>query len=221
MDKNFDWGGIKQSEIDQHTLEFNNKIYERIFEVEKDDIVVDIGAMIGTFTYSILHKEPEHCFVVEPNITNFRTLYQNLKGKQVSFTLGGISNKNTFEAKWYDSNMAKGMTFGDFIMNNQLYNVDFLKCDCEGGEYLIFTEDYVDYLKNGVKKIACEFHLNKDNFDTGRPNRDHFREFRDNILQEFKNYEVYSTNGVDIKWDLWNEHFIEYYNEVIIYIDNR
>jgi hypothetical protein len=26
---------------------------------------------------------------------------------------------------------------------------------------------------------------------------------------------------VDIKWDLWNDHFIEYYNEVIVYIDNR
>jgi hypothetical protein len=29
------------------------------------------------------------------------------------------------------------------------------------------------------------------------------------------------VDGVDIKWDLWNEHFIEYYTEVIIYIDNR
>jgi len=29
------------------------------------------------------------------------------------------------------------------------------------------------------------------------------------------------VDGVDIKWDLWNEHFLDYYCEVIIYIDNR
>jgi hypothetical protein len=29
------------------------------------------------------------------------------------------------------------------------------------------------------------------------------------------------VDGVNIKWDLWNDHFIEYYNEIIIYIDNR
>jgi len=29
------------------------------------------------------------------------------------------------------------------------------------------------------------------------------------------------VDGIDITWDLWNEHFIEYYTEIIIHIDNR
>ena len=29
------------------------------------------------------------------------------------------------------------------------------------------------------------------------------------------------TKNIDIKWDLWNQHFIDYYREVIINIDNR
>jgi hypothetical protein len=29
------------------------------------------------------------------------------------------------------------------------------------------------------------------------------------------------VDGVDIKWDLWNEHFINYYEQIIVYIDNR
>jgi cytochrome c peroxidase len=33
--------------------------------------------------------------------------------------------------------------------------------------------------------------------------------------------EVFSVDGVNIKWDLWNEHFLEYYYQVLIYIDNR
>jgi len=30
-----------------------------------------------------------------------------------------------------------------------------------------------------------------------------------------------SVDNVDIKWDLWNDHFIEYYKQIIIHIDNR
>ena len=32
--------------------------------------------------------------------------------------------------------------------------------------------------------------------------------------------QLIDTDGVNIKWDLWNEHFIEYYQEVILYIKN-
>ena len=95
------------------------------------------------------------------------------------------------------------------------------KIDCEGGEYLIFTEENVDYLKNNVKKIAGEFHLDGAEFDNSRRDKNFFRYFRDNILVQFKNYDVYSYDYIDIKWDLFNEHFLDYYAEVYIYIDNR
>lgn len=65
-----------------------------------------------------------------------------------------------------------------------------------------------------LKKYQENWHLGNQKLN------DNFRNFRDNILPNFKNYEVSSLDGVDIKWDLWNEHFLEYYNEVIIYIDN-
>jgi hypothetical protein len=47
-----------------------------------------------------------------------------------------------------------------------------------------------------------------------------FRKFRDLYLNEFTNHQVFSVDGTDIKWDLWNDHFIEYYSEVNLYIDN-
>jgi hypothetical protein len=86
--------------------------------------------------------------------------------------------------------------------------------DCEGGEYDVFSEDNIHFLKT-VPKIVTEFHLH------GYVGKAKFKEFRNNILSNFANYEVHSLDGVDIKWDLWNENFIEYYQEVIIYIDNR
>ena len=64
-------------------------------------------------------------------------------------------------------------------------------------------------------QIVGEWHLG--NFER----KQKFRQFRDLYLKEFSNYEVHSVNGVNIKWDLWNEHFIEFYSEIVIYIDNR
>ena len=46
-------------------------------------------------------------------------------------------------------------------------------------------------------------------------------EFRDLYLQNFVNVEVYSVDGVDIKWSVMSEHFLEYYTEVIIHIYNQ
>jgi hypothetical protein len=46
---------------------FEDNIYEKFFEVEKGDIVFDIGASLGPFTYSILDKEPSHVFCFEPS----------------------------------------------------------------------------------------------------------------------------------------------------------
>lgn len=89
-----------------------------------------------------------------------------------------------------------------------------MKVDCEGGEYDIFVESNLKYLLE-IKKIVIEFHL--DTLET----KLQFRRFRDNIIPKFKKVIVNSVDGVDISWDLNNEHFLEYYNQIIVYIDNR
>jgi hypothetical protein len=96
-----------------------------------------------------------------------------------------------------------------------LDKIDFIKTDCEGGEYDIFTQNNLEFLKKNVKKVVGEWHLRYPEL------KEKFRNFRDNILPHFKDYKVFSIDGVNIKWDLWNEHFIDYYTEVIIHIDNR
>ena len=106
------------------------------------------------------------------------------------------------------------MTFDEYVKIHNLYDVDFLKVDCEGGEYDIFTLENIDFLKQ-VPKIVVEMHLG-NNVQKAK-----FRQFRDDVLCLFENYHVRSLDGVDIKWDLHNDHFIEYYTDVYIYIDNR
>jgi FkbM family methyltransferase len=211
---NFDWG-VPESHYTFLRDETLAGQYEKIFKVEENDIVVDIGAFVGSFTYSILDKNPQHCWVMEPVEAHYRTLYKNLKGYPVSFLRRAISNEFEVNIEWQGfESKAKGITFKEFITDNCIDNIDFLKIDCEGGEYLIFTEENFDYLKNNVKKIAFECHLGLDE------DNKMFKNFRDNMLIRF-NYNVLSIDGIDIKWDLFNEHFVEYYKQVIIYIDNR
>ena len=89
----FSFEGISNSDIDHFKRELRDGCYEKFFEVEENDIVVDIGAFYGAFTYSVLHKNPKHCWCVEPVEKNFRVLCKNLMGNQVSFIRGAISSK--------------------------------------------------------------------------------------------------------------------------------
>jgi len=214
----FDWGKKSEWYVSQATKEiFEYNIYERLFEVEEGDIVVDLGASLGPFTYSILSKNPKECFVVEPLTYHVDILKKNLNRNNVKIIQGAISDKKKLEITWDGiTEISPTFTFEEFVFENNIKKIDFLKCDCEGGEYDVFSKGNIEFLKT-IPKIVVEFHL-RDNEDYHQCK---FRWFRDNILNNFENFEVYSLDGVDIKWNLWNEHFIEYYNEVIIYIDNK
>jgi len=217
-DKQFDWGKKSEWYVSQATKEiFEDNAYERFFEVEEGDIVVDLGASLGPFTYKILPKNPKQCFVVEPLSYQIDILHKNVGKDNVKIIQGAITDKKNIEITWDGiTESVPTFTFREFLNENKINKIDFLKCDCEGGEYEVFQPSNIDFLKT-IPKIVTEFHLrNDENFHECK-----FRWFRDNILPKFENYKVYSYDGVDIKWDLWNEHFIEYYTEVLIYIDNR
>ena len=212
----FDWGPTSENFKKQVINEIFNGIndYEKLFEVEKNDIVVDIGATVGEFTYKILNKNPKHCYVIEPVSVFFDTLKKNLHGHPVSFTNAAITSDKHCTITWdgYDESV-NTLTFNQFIKLNRLEHVDFLKFDCEGGEYDIFAEENISFLKT-VPKIVGEFHLR------GGILKEKFRYFRDKMLLNFDNYKFMALDGADITWDLKNEHFIEYYKEVYLYITN-
>lgn len=214
----FDWGKKSEWYVDAAIKEiFEDDTYERFFEVEEGDVVVDLGASLGPFTYKILPKNPKQCYVVEPLSYQIGILHKNVGKDNVKIIQGAITDKKKIHVTWDNvSESVPTFTFEEFLKENNIKNIDFLKCDCEGGEYDVFQQSNIEFLKT-IPKIVTEFHMrDDDSFHKCK-----FRWFRDNILSQFDDIQVFSVDGVDIKWDLWNDHFIEYYNEVIIYIDNR
>jgi len=235
---NFDWGwmdkptnrtlssgGITKSYGQWHkdaiTQEiFKDKLYEKFFTVEENDVVMDFGASIGPFTYSILDKKPKHVYCLEPSPEELNTLIKNTKNEPVTIINKGISDEEgEFEFNLFGVEdglkIAQSTTFDTIRKEFNIKKIDFIKTDCEGGEYSVFNNKNIFWIKENVKKVVGEWHLESSE------RKQQFRIFRDTYLRLFPKIEVFSTDGVNIKWDLWNEHFIDYYHQVIIYIDNR
>jgi len=215
--KEFDFGNMSERLKSLLKKEFaETGTYNRYFDVEEGDIVVDIGASVGPFTYAALSKKPKHCYLVEPNPGQFNTIKKNFEGEPVSFLRAAITDNKRLDVLW-DNEESQPMTlsFREYLEIQHLTKIDFIKCDCDGGEYDIFTLDNLPFLLT-IPKIVCEFHLKK-----GQRNNALFRDFRDRILPKFPKWYVHSLDGVDIRWDLKNEHFLDWYKEVTFTFDNR
>lgn len=203
---------------------FVKDMYQVFFEVEAGDVVVDIGASVGPFPVKIEEKQPAFIYCFEPHYGCFQTLLKN------TAHMNNIINKNAAIAskdgvitvEWMnvdslksENNVVQGIRFDTFIEECRISKIDFLKMDCEGGEYDVFTEENLPWIKDNVGKMAIEFH------SWNKEYKEKFRKFRDTYLPHFNNYEVTSFDGLDIKAGLWEENFLNYWSYFYVYIDNR
>jgi|688.fasta_scaffold138824_6 FkbM family methyltransferase len=193
---------------------FDEKLYNSFFQIEEGNVIVDVGASIGPFLFSIFDKKPGKCFAIEPFPENLPTLFSNCIGQPVVIIPKAISDEEYINIFWENQNIKVAcQKFKDFIDENKIEKIDFLKIDCEGGEYDIFKSDNIEWILENIKYCVGEWHLADKNL------KEKFRYVRDNFFHLFKRIEVQSVDGYDIKWDLYNEHFLEYYTEVIIHIE--
>jgi FkbM family methyltransferase len=203
-----------------------NRIYEKFKQVKEGDIVFDIGANVGAFTRSIVDKNPEHVYCVEPSDTMVQSLTKNLSGYPVTIINKGISDTNgtqqlNDEIHVYHNttNEFETITFAELIKD--IDHIDFMKIDCEGGEYSVFTPENYEYITNKVKHIAGEWHL------WGVPTAlDNFLKFRDLYLQG-QNYKVFDRYDNELTDKVFDDEFMTSYShtnthgaQLMIYIDN-
>ena len=139
------------------------------------------------------------------NLKSFDNLYLNNIG---------ISEKKDDEVFLestyaYDNDSEKFVsttTFMDYVKSKGIEKIDFLKTDCEGGEWDIFTKENYPWIRNNVCKIDGEFHIH------GNPLfRKKFIEFRDLYLKNAENVVVfYSNKNTDVyEIDVWDDNSVE------------
>ena len=217
----FDWGTTSAEYIELFAQEnFIDRTYEKFYKIKKDDIIVDIGANYGSFSYSLIDAKPKHVFCLEPSNNIFNTLEKNLRDLPCTLLNKGISYKNSDEVKViddasyiydHDGDSFAAITFESLLKDYAIDKVDFLKFDCEGGEAHIFTKENAELIKSSVKNIAGEYHI------TNTPNSViNFITFRDNYLLDLRGTDrlrVYERDGRDITEEIFDDSFLYAFEE--------
>jgi len=167
----------KVTDLDMIDDVWKRKDYHlRGFTIKKNDIVIDIGAHIGTFTvYAAMKAKGGTVFSFEPEKENFKLLKQNIILNNLknikAFNLGVCGIKGKTKLYLNNSNDAGHSIYqktGKYeIVNcttlrgifdaNKIEKCDFLKIDCEGAEFEILFKAPREYLKK-IDKIILEYH---------------------------------------------------------------
>ena len=146
------------------------------FNIEADDVVLDIGGHIGLFALlasQFCKKGKIFCF--EPVKENYNILLENLE-------LNAVKNIVPFNLAVYDDSKKVKMYLNDddaghsvmlpssksiqtdsislkkIFDDNKIEQCDFAKIDCEGSEYGIIDALPPEYLKR-INKMAIEYHF--------------------------------------------------------------
>lgn len=177
--------------------------------LEAGDVVFDIGANIGFFSLFAIKQGAEKVYSFEPIKSTFDYLNKNTKDVESIqvFNLGvgaetkeeefiiykdssSVSINNTLGIQNnYDNNniqreKVKLININDFIEENNIDKIDYIKIDCEGGEIDFFTTIKPDFLRNKVRKISGEIHIEI----IGKNNYEKIKEIISNCNFELKEY---------------------------------
>ena len=158
-------------------------------------------------------------YTVEPMIDLIPTIEKNTEGFPVTIINAALSHNNG-EIEFNDNcvndfkpKMVRTIDFKTLLKENNIDKIDFIKTDCEGGEYALINDVNLPWIKENVRNIVGEWHVGKE------LEQIEFKYFRDKFLPQFKNFEIYSIDNHSIKWDLYNDHFLEHYTQILIHIE--
>ncbi len=169
---------------------FEEREYADYFPFYKKVTVVDIGAHYGYFSIfaSKNTSADSQIFSIEPSKENFNSLQQNLEDCQIEnvktfqMAIGGENgildlytglsiNHSLIEnyallGKEKNTQKVEVKTLEQFIKDNEIEQIDFLKMDCEGAEYAILFNTLSSIFEK-INVISMEFHDMKDPDFTG------------------------------------------------------
>jgi len=105
-----------------------------LHDIRPSDVVLDIGACIGAFSLNVCNRV-NHVYAVEPVMTD--ALIKNIEfnhAKNITvFECALGAGESTIE--WYGHSKTVSALSLEDIIKLCGGHVDFIKCDCEGGEW--------------------------------------------------------------------------------------
>lgn len=124
----------------------------RFDDIRPVDAVIDIGANVGAFCIRAA-KYSGNVTAVEPVASDILRENIRLNNVGVKVIEGALGNGRPGEISWDEYRVSVPIyTLRQII--GMAGGCDFLKCDCEGGEWLIRPEDLA-----GIRRIEMELHL--------------------------------------------------------------
>ena len=121
-------------------------------DIRREDSVIDIGANVGAFCIQAA-RYSHHVTAVEPVAVEI--LRENIRLNRVPVRVieGALGDGNPAVIDW-DGTKVQVQTFTLGQLISMAGGCDFLKCDCEGAEWLIRPDDL-----SGIRRIEMELHL--------------------------------------------------------------
>jgi tRNA G37 N-methylase Trm5 len=150
--RNTRFGDYKFKPMDENITIHQVLSEYRFDDIQKDDIVLDIGANVGGFCM-LISNSVKQVYAVEPLFTD--VLKENIKNNNVKninvYEVGlGLNALNcTFSSR---KKKIECVSLSELIKMCG-GKVDFLKCDCECGEWCIQPHEL-----DGIRRIEMELH---------------------------------------------------------------
>ena len=161
------------------------KNFDEFDFIDENSTILDFGANVGDVTHYLYNKFKSNIYCYEPNISCFNFLKERFAGnKKIRIYNLGVSNftgsadlyfhknsKGTNDIHYFEGasyriekdnldfkkKLATQVISIEDILKN-FTNIDLIKIDIEGSEYLIMPEIIKNIDK--IKKVVCETHGN-------------------------------------------------------------
>ena len=161
-----------------------DQVYKPYFEEKDNNIVLDIGANIGLFTW-YAHDKAKKIYSLEPAKEHFEILDYMIKynkmnnvvpvkqaigiknGKQDLYhcsnstmysLMKGVLTNNEKKDKVQEKEIVDVVTIDKFLKENKIDKVDFMKLDIEGLESEIIEGSAFESISSRIKTIVGEWH---------------------------------------------------------------
>jgi len=179
-------------------------------KIEPGDIVFDLGAFIGMFSQYAISQGAKHVYCVEADRSRFEYLTQNINNTPITPYLAHVSDR------WYvgdrnDDDNPEHYNVERLMAENNLTEVDFVKMDIEGWEYVSLINMKNEVMRS-CKKWAIEVHLDWTNEE--RVGWEHGTDFDGHKASKLLYImDKFTRNGFKLGY----EHIHKEYNIVMLY----